>query len=126
MNSISVGNDIVENKRIADLYQRYGEKFLERVYSKVEIEYCLSKKNPIPYLSARFACKESFIKAIDAGNNVTLDMREIELSGTHHGKKDLQLFGKAKQFFMDKGYTSSSVSISHCQEYATAIVILYK
>ncbi|MCB1189802.1 MAG: holo-ACP synthase [Leptospiraceae bacterium] len=126
MNSISVGNDIVENKRIAELYQKYGERFLERVYSKIEIEYCLGKKDPIPYLSGRFACKESFIKAIDAGDNVMLDMREIELSGIHHGKKKLQLYGRAKELFLEKGYTSSTVSISHCGAYATAIVILCK
>lgn len=126
MNSLSVGNDIVENQRIAELYKKHGEKFLERVYSKDEIRYCLSKKDPIPYLSGRFACKESFIKAIDAGDNVILDMKEIELQGTKHGKKNLRLFGKSEQLFFEKGYTASSVSISHSQHYATAIVILYK
>ena len=61
---LSVGNDIVENGRIKDTFDKFGERFLEKVFSKDEVEYCLSKKNAIPHLSARFACKEAFIKAI--------------------------------------------------------------
>lgn len=122
---LSVGNDIVENGRIKDTFDKFGERFLEKVFSKDEVEYCLSKKNPIPHLSARFACKEAFIKAIELENGKTLEMKEIELSGNFFGKKNLALHGKARELFLQKGYNEISVSISHTDEYATAVVILY-
>ena len=122
---LSVGNDIVENGRIKDTFDKFGERFLEKVFSKDEMEYCLSKKNPIPHLSARFACKEAFIKAIELENGKTLEMKEIELSGNFFGKKNLALHGKARELFLQKGYNEISVSISHTDEYATAVVILY-
>lgn len=122
---LSVGNDIVENSRIKDTFDKFGEKFLEKVFSKEEAEYCLSKKNPIPHLSARFACKEAFIKAIELENGKALEMKEIELSGNFFGKKNLALHGKAREIFLQKGYNEISVSISHTDEYATAVVILY-
>ncbi|HRG47642.1 MAG: holo-ACP synthase [Leptospiraceae bacterium] len=122
---LSVGNDIVENGRIKDTFDKFGERFLEKVFSKDEVEYCLSKKNPIPHLSARFACKEAFIKAIELENGKALEMKEIELSGNFFGKKNLALHGKARELFLQKGYNEISVSISHTDEYATAVVILY-
>ena len=122
---LSVGNDIVENSRIKETLEKFGEKFLEKVYTQEEVTYCLSKKNPIPHLSARFACKEAFIKAIELENGKVLEMKEIELSGNFFGKKNLALHGKAKELFLQKGYTEISVSISHTDTYSTAVVILY-
>ncbi|MBP7283251.1 MAG: holo-ACP synthase [Leptospiraceae bacterium] len=122
---LSVGNDIVENSRIRESYEKFGERFLGRVFSEEEVSYCLSKKDPIPHLSARFACKEAFIKAIELENGKVLEMKEIELSGNFFGKKNLALHGKAKELFLQKGYTEISVSISHTDTYSTAVVILY-
>ncbi|MBP9887651.1 MAG: holo-ACP synthase [Leptospiraceae bacterium] len=122
---LSVGNDIVENSRIKETLEKFGEKFLEKVYTQEEVTYCLSKKNPIPHLSARFACKEAFIKAIELENGKVLEMKEIELSGNFFGKKNLALHGKAKELFLQKGYTEISVSISHTEMYSTAVVVLY-
>lgn len=122
---LSVGNDIVENSRIRESYEKFGERFLGRVFSEEEVSYCLSKKDPIPHLSARFACKEAFIKAIELENGKVLEMKEIELSGNFFGKKNLALHGKAKELFLQKGYTEISVSISHTEMYSTAVVVLY-
>ena len=122
---LSVGNDIVENSRIKETLEKFGEKFLEKVYTQEEVTYCLSKKDPIPHLSARFACKEAFIKAIELENGKVLEMKEIELSGNFFGKKNLALHGKAKELFLQKGYTEISVSISHTEMYSTAVVVLY-
>ncbi|MCE9500492.1 MAG: holo-ACP synthase [Leptospira sp.] len=110
---ISVGNDIVDNARIKRALTRYGKKFLTRIYSETEIEYCMCKVDPVPYLGGRFACKESFVKAIGLGKNEVIDLREIELFGTEFGKKKLVIHGKAKELFQSKGFDSISVSISH-------------
>ena len=123
---INIGNDIVENSRIGETYSKYGDRFLKKIYTDSEIEYCMSKKDPIPYLSARFSCKEAFIKALDLPNGMALDFREIELTGIHFGKKKLSLFGKAKEVFLSQGFTDSSVSISHTDLYASAVVVLYE
>ncbi|MCB1178071.1 MAG: holo-ACP synthase [Leptospiraceae bacterium] len=122
---ISVGNDLVENFRIEETFERFKEKFLEKVFTKGEIDYCMGKKNPIPYLSARFAVKEAFIKAVDLPNGKALDMREIELFGDFFGKKNLKLTGKAEEIFKEQGYRKISVSITHTENYASAVVIIY-
>ncbi|MEI1280290.1 holo-ACP synthase [Leptospira venezuelensis] len=123
---ITIGNDIVENSRIRDLLDKHGERFLKRVFSETEIAYCSGRKDPVPHLSGRFCVKEAFIKAIEPGDKVILDMREIELFGKDFGKKELVLHGKSKELFLEKGYSGVSVSISHAENYSTAVVVLYK
>jgi holo-[acyl-carrier protein] synthase len=123
---ISIGNDIIANSRVRTAFHEHGERFLDRLYAEGEKKYCLGKKDPIPHLAARFACKEAFIKALDAGGEVRFDLREIELAGDYFGKKKLSLHGKTKEMFTDKGFTHMEVSISHCEEYSTAVVLLYK
>ncbi|HNF28307.1 MAG TPA: holo-ACP synthase [Leptospiraceae bacterium] len=122
---LSVGNDLVENIRIRELYEKYGKKFLAKVFTEQEAEYCTSKKDPVPYLSARFACKEAFIKAIDLPKNMFPDMTEIELCGTEFGKKEMKLHGKVKELFDKSEYSAWTVSITHTENYAEAVVILY-
>ncbi|MCC5815878.1 MAG: holo-ACP synthase [Leptospira sp.] len=123
---IAVGNDIIANHRIREALQNYGDRFVKKLFSNEEIEYCSSKKDPVPHFAARFACKEAFIKAIDAGSDIRLDMKEIELAGLKFGKKKLSLSGKSREMFELKGFSHAEVSISHCEEYATAVVLLYK
>jgi holo-[acyl-carrier protein] synthase len=123
---INVGNDIVENSRISETYSKFGTRFLEKIFTDSEIAYCLSKKDPIPHLSARFSCKEAFIKALDLPDGIAIDFKEIELSGQNFGKKKLSLFGKAKEVFLSQGFTDSSVSISHTDSISCAVVVLYE
>lgn len=78
---IYIGTDIVENKRIKEAYEKHGEKFLERVYTEREIEYCFRKKEFLPCLSARFAAKEATIKAYYQAFKKTLTFKQIEILG---------------------------------------------
>ena len=123
---INVGNDLIENSRIKDALDKFGDRFLEKVFTPSEIEYCMKKKDPIPHLSARFSCKEAFIKAIDLPDGVSIDFREIELSGSNFGKKKLSLFGKAKEFYLSQGFSEHSVSVTHTETVSGAVVILYE
>ncbi|BDA77836.1 holo-[acyl-carrier-protein] synthase [Leptospira kobayashii] len=123
---LSVGNDIVENDRIRDLLEKHGDRFLKRVFTDGEVEYCHKHKDPVPYLAGRFACKEALIKALSLDPGEVADMKEIELAGTNFGKKTLVMHGKTEKFFQAKGFTHSSVSISHGRNHSTAVVVLYK
>ncbi|NBU98129.1 MAG: holo-[acyl-carrier-protein] synthase [Spirochaetia bacterium] len=123
---INVGNDLIENSRIREALEKFGERFLEKVFTPSEIEYCMKKKDPIPHLSARFSCKEAFIKAIDLPDGVSIDFREIELSGSNFGKKKLSLFGKAKEFYLSQGFSEHTVSVTHTETVSGAVVILYE
>lgn len=122
---ISVGNDLVENSKILHVYEEFGEKFLKKVYHPEEIEYCLSKKNPIPFLAARFAAKEAFIKALTLPNRVQLNWQEIFIAGNYFGKKELEIIGRAREIFQSKGFENISTSITHTENFACAVVILY-
>ncbi|MDF3818945.1 holo-ACP synthase [Leptospira sp. 96542] len=123
---ISVGNDIVENERIRGLLAKHGDRFLTRIFTEEEVEYCHKHKDPVPFLAGRFACKEAVIKALCLSSGEAVDMREIELAGTNFGKKTLVIRGKTEKVFREKGFIGSSVSISHSQHYATAVVVFYK
>ncbi len=123
--TLSLGNDIVENVRIQELLEKYGDRFLQKIYSPDEIAYCQKQKDPIPFLAGRFACKEAVIKALDLEPGMVLDFREIELSGTEFGKKRLVIHGKALDCFKAKGFEQSSVSISHAEHYSTAVAVLF-
>ena len=101
---INVGNDLIENSRIKEALEKFGDRFLEKVFTPSEIEYCMNKKDPIPHLSARFSCKEAFIKAIDLPDGVSIDFREIELSGSNFGKKKTFLVWKSKRVLLVSGF----------------------
>lgn len=122
---LGVGTDICENNKIRFLVEKYQDRFLKRVYHQEEIAYCLSKKNPIPHLSGRFAVKEAFIKALGLKRTLHLSYREIYLSGKG-GKKNLQLSGLLQELFEQSGSKKVHFSISHTENYATAVVILEK
>lgn len=120
---IGVGIDICENSRIADLYSRYSDRFLHRIYMPEEIEYCFSKKNPIPHLTARFAVKEAFIKALGNARDLSLSYKEVGLLGGI-GKKNIVIKGTLKHLVDKKGANNVVFSISHAEDYSNACVIL--
>jgi holo-[acyl-carrier protein] synthase len=122
--AISIGNDIISNERVRKALEAHGERFLNRIFTEEEQIYCLAKKDPVPHLAARFACKEAFIKAVGLEPNQTLDMKEIELLGREFGKKRLCIYGKSKEMFTSKGFLDAQASISHCEEFSTAVVLL--
>jgi holo-[acyl-carrier protein] synthase len=122
---ISVGIDLVENKRIQSVFEEFKEKFLEKVFTESEIEYCLSKKDPVPYLAARFAVKEAFVKAVNLPQKVSLNWKDMEFGGNYFGKKELKISGKALEYFSMGSFESISTSITHTDNFASAVVILY-
>ena len=112
-----IGVDILEISRIEDALERFGQSFLERIFTAKEIALY---KDKLPSLAARFAAKEAVIKALDAPG---LNPREIEITSTASGKPLTTLFGKARHKSDELGINVLNVSLSHSREYAVAFVM---
>ena len=121
-----VGIDLVENDRIEKIIQKWGEKFLCRVFSDREIEYCGRHAQAHIHYGARFAVKEAFLKAISLGLGRGVRLQEIEVVNEPSGQPTLMLYGGAQDFYQGAGLTSAYLSITHTKKYASALVLLEK
>lgn len=112
-----IGIDIVEIKRVKNLLKKYGKSFLNRTFTKKEIEYCHNKPNPAQHYAGRFAAKEALIKAL--GKPLTL--KDIEVINKKNSRPEIKLYKSASSVLKRKNIL---LSISHDHEYAIAEVIL--
>ena len=112
-----VGVDIIEISRIGESIERFGQAFLERIYTPAELA---AYRDKLPSLAARFAAKEAVIKALDAPGT---SPRDIEVLSAPDGKPLLSLYGKARERADRLGITGLDVSLSHSREYAVAFVV---
>lgn len=119
-----LGIDLVETRRIEKTLEKFGNRFIARTYTDDEAAYCQKKPRPFLHFAACFAVKEAFLKAIGTGLGAGLNLRDIETVHNSHGKPSVKLSGRAKEFVGSLGVNSTLVSISHSDEYATAVVIL--
>lgn len=109
----ATGIDIVKIKRLKEATERWGNRFLERVFTEDELRYCLSKKACYESLAVRFAAKEAFIKALGK----RIDLRLIEIKNEPSGKPYLDI----KSHLLNN---KIHLSLSHDGEYAIAVVIM--
>lgn len=116
-----VGTDIVEIERIKDAIARHGERFLNRLFTKKEQNYCQRYKNPIPHFAGRFAAKEAVLKAFGTGLHAEMTWQEIEIINDLQGKPEVQLSARLKASL---SVAHIFLSISHCEAYATATAIV--
>lgn len=114
-----VGVDIVAIARIEETIARWGERFLERVYTDAELELCHGR---IPSLAARFAAKEAVIKAL-GGLSSGFRWREIETLSDPRGKPLVSLYGSMRDKADSLGLHDFAISLSDCEEYAIAFVV---
>lgn len=120
---ISPGIDLVENARIAKALERGGEAFLRRSFTEAEVAYCQAHRDPIPRFAARFAAKEAVAKAFGTGIGQAAAFREIEVIHDALGAPHIQLHGTAAATAIAQGITTLSLSLTHTEHYAAAIVI---
>ncbi len=123
---VGSGIDIVKIYRIKNSIDKYGSHFLNKIFTELEIQYCLKKANPYPSYAARFAVKEAAFKALGTGINKGVTWKQSEVSNDELGKPILTLTGKALEISKKLGATEFFVSISHTDEDAIAQVILQK
>jgi holo-[acyl-carrier protein] synthase len=120
---VGTGVDICEVPRIALSIARFGERFLERVFTEQEIRYCQSKKNSVERFAARFAAKEAAMKAMGTGVSRGVAWRQIEVGRAPSGKPVLQLSGKSAEIAASLGVQRVSLSLTHTESVAFAMVI---
>ncbi len=122
---VKCGVDIIEISRIQDSIEKLGDTFLNKVYTKKEIEYCENKgKNKYQHYAGRFAVKEAVFKAISEGieDKFSITWKDIETINDDKGRPKVEIL-----FLKKKEIENIDVSISHCKEYAVAnVTVLFK
>ena len=121
---VGTGIDIAEVPRIAESIQRFGERFLRRVFTEGEIQYCDSKANRVERYAARFAAKEAAMKALGTGWSRGVRWRDIEVVRQPGGRPTIKFHGRAAGFAARLGTKNIALSLSHTAEQAIAQVIL--
>lgn len=121
---LGIGTDLVEVSRIGESVRRFGERFLNRIYTEGERNYAFSKANSTERLAARFGAKEAGMKAIGTGWNRGVKWKDFEVINERSGRPTLQLSGMARQVADYLGVKRISISLTHTRETAFAIVIL--
>jgi len=122
---LGVGTDLMETKRIEESIDRYGERFLERVFTPNEIAYCMRKrKNAAESFAARFAAKEAGAKALGTGISHGITWKELEVLREPSGRPTLHLSGRAAERAERMGVRRVQLSLTHSRELAMAVVIV--
>jgi holo-[acyl-carrier protein] synthase len=117
---ISIGTDIIECVRIAQMIEKHGEVFLQRVFTRREIEYCSSRKAATQHYAGRWAAKEAVLKVLGTGWARGIQWTDLEIQNEVSGAPVMKLSGKAAEIAKERGIQEVMVSISHCRAYATA------
>ena len=121
---VGTGIDIAEVPRIRQSIERFGERFLQRIFTAEEIRYCDSKANRFERYAARFAAKEAAMKALGTGWNHGVRWVDCEVARLPGGRPTIAFHGKAGEFAAKLGVKNAALSITHTKEQAMAQVIL--
>ena len=118
---ITCGTDIIEIKRIKESIDTLGDKFLNKIYTDKEIEYCESKKaQRYQHYAARFAAKEAVYKAVSIylNDKYALNWKDAEIINNEQGRPEVKMLKSIQQI------KEIDISMSHCKEYAVANVVV--
>jgi holo-[acyl-carrier protein] synthase len=121
---VGVGIDLVEVQRIENAWKRFGDRFVNRILLPDEIAYCVSHKNPGPFLAARFAAKEAISKAFGTGIGPSLGWHDMEVRHKESGAPYVALHGKGQQLFADHKANQIHLSLTHTATNAAAVAVL--
>jgi holo-[acyl-carrier protein] synthase len=121
---IGIGIDIIEIERIKNSIEKFGDQFLNKVFTENEIEYCISKGNKYQHFAARFAAKEAVSKAFATGWNKNFNWRNVEIINEPSGMPAVNLKGNLQDFlYPDK---ELKISMTHSRDNAACVAIIYK
>jgi holo-[acyl-carrier protein] synthase len=124
MSLIGLGIDMIEVPRIEHSLQRFGTRFMQRVFTESEIAYCQSMKFPARHFAARFAAKEALSKAFGTGIGKAMGWREIDIRKKESGEPFVILNGGAEWLAGERGVNSVLISLSHTDHHAVAVIAL--
>ena len=102
------------------MIEKHGEVFLQRVFTRREIEYCSSRKAATQHYAGRWAAKEAVLKVLGTGWARGIQWTDLEIQNEVSGAPVMKLSGKAAEIAKERGIQEVMVSISHCRAYATA------
>ena len=123
MAALAHGIDMVDCARLREMVGRYGDRFLKRVFTPVELAYCRGKKRQTEHLAGRFAAKEAVLKVLGTGLQPGMRWTEVEVSNEPSGQPRVKLTGRCRQVAEQKGLGEILVSISHITTHAIASAV---
>lgn len=123
---VGLGTDIVDVERIRRVMERQGDRFLRRVYTDEELEYCLGMKHPHKHLAARFAAKEAVSKAFTTGIGAQLGWKSISVYKGDRHEPLVRMDEKGRALLQEVGATHVWVSLTHTEELAQAVAVLLR
>lgn len=121
---LGVGVDIVDIDRIRSMRDRQGDRFIQRVYTQAEQDYCLKMKSPDKHLAARFAAKEAVSKAFSTGIGDPFSWTSIGVVVGERGQPEIELDAKCVLFMESLGGARVAISLSHTETTAIAFAAL--
>jgi holo-[acyl-carrier protein] synthase len=121
---IGTGVDLIEVERIAHSIERFGERFLHRVYTDDEIAYCTRRRVSAESFAARFAAKEAGAKALGTGISRGVTWNEFQVTRHPGGRPVLELRGRAEWLAKELGVRAISLSLTHSRGLAMATVLM--
>jgi len=120
---IGLGIDATDIHRISDTIDRYGDRFVRRIFTDAEIAYCTRRRVPAVHFAGRFAAKEAGMKALGTGHSQGVRWRDVEVV-RHGGPPSLRFHGGAGRRFAAIGGRSTLVTITHSEDLAVAQVMI--
>jgi len=117
------GIDLIECRRIEELAERHGERFLRRVFTEAELKYCLDRAHRWQHLAGRFAAKEAVLKALGTGWRGQIAWTDVEVTNDPLGRPTVRLDGHSRELAAQRGITEILVSITHTGRLAQASAI---
>jgi holo-[acyl-carrier protein] synthase len=121
---VGSGIDLTEIGRIQQSIDRYGQRFLDRVFTAAEQAYCLRKRKAAESFAARFAAKEAGAKALGTGISQGVNWLEIEVAREDSGRPTLRFHGRAAHFATRLSVAHAALSLTHTAALAMASVVL--
>ena len=121
---LGLGTDLIETQRVHQSIERFGDRFLERIFSPGEIAYCKRKKNASESFAARFAAKEAGAKALGTGISRGVTWKEFEVKRETSGRPSLHLSGRAAELARAMGVKRIQLSLTHSRDLAMAVAVL--
>ncbi len=121
---LGIGVDIIEIDRIKSVIDRFDRRFLNKIYTENEINYCINKANKYQHFAARFAAKEAIYKALSEAEQKIANWKNIEVFNQNNGLPIVKTYGKLKEYLSDD--KEIKLSISHSENYVVCFAILNK
>lgn len=121
---LGIGVDIIEIDRIKSVIDRFDRRFLNKIYTENEINYCINKANKYQHFAARFAAKEAIYKALSEAEQKLANWKNIEVFNQNNGFPIVKTYGKLKEYLSDD--KEIKLSISHSENYVVCFAVINK